>query len=418
MTRVADHGLAAETADQITVELDPITPGTFAPRGCPICRSSRSQVLFEQRFEQLSGAFLLNGYDVAVCLECGAGYADNIPPQSAFDFYYRELSKYDYGDRKGAEPPAAEARFAGIANVLESFILNSQSRILEIGCASGQLLAVLRERGFCNLLGCDPSPGCVKAAGEMFGIPAVIGTVSTVPQPAASYDFLILVGVLEHIRDLDVAVESFHRLLRRGGRIYLEVPDASRYAARLDAPFQEFSVEHINFFSARSLTNLMQARGFRALETGHAMRPQNEVSCPACYGVYERSAGQTASGRDNETEPGLRKYIEDCHAEDARIRKAIDAGIPPGNRMIVWGVGAHTLRLLANGGLDPAKIAVFVDSSPKYQNQELCGIPVISPDQLKNRREPILISSRGFQNEIQHQIRHSLGLTNPLIALY
>ena len=86
--------------------------------------------------------------------------------------------------------------------------------------------------------------------------------------------------------------------------------------------------------------------------------------------------------------------------------------------MIVWGVGTHTLRLLANGGLDPSKIAVFVDSSPKYQNQELRGIPVVSPEQLTNRREPVLISSRGFQNEIQHQIQSGLGLTNPLILLY
>ena len=86
--------------------------------------------------------------------------------------------------------------------------------------------------------------------------------------------------------------------------------------------------------------------------------------------------------------------------------------------MIVWGVGTHTLRLLATRGLDPSKVALFVDSSAKYQGQELRGVPVVSPDVLTQRQEPILISSRGFQSEIHHQIRHTLQLPNPIILLY
>ena len=86
--------------------------------------------------------------------------------------------------------------------------------------------------------------------------------------------------------------------------------------------------------------------------------------------------------------------------------------------MIVWGVGAHTLRLLATGGLDPVKIALFADSNPKYQQRKLSGIPVVSPEELRNHPEPILVSSRSFQGEIQNQIRHSLGLPNPVILLY
>ena len=86
--------------------------------------------------------------------------------------------------------------------------------------------------------------------------------------------------------------------------------------------------------------------------------------------------------------------------------------------MIVWGVGAHTLRLLATGGLDPEKIALFTDSNPKYQQRKLSGIPVVSLEELRNRPEPILISTRSFQWEIQNQIRHGLGLSNPVILLY
>ena len=243
------------------------------------------------------------------------------------------------------------------------------------------------------------------------------GTVFTT-LPEESYDFLILVGVMEHIRDLDRAVGQFHKILKEGGRVYLEVPDASRLEPSLDAPFQELSVEHINFLSPQSLSNLMQARGFRTLATGRERRAQNETICLSAYGVFEKSATTVTQEKDTETEIGLRAYILGCQAEDARIRSEISKALPPGERMIVWGVGTHTLRLLATGGLDPNKISLFVDSNSKYQQQELRGIPVVSPSQLRSNTEPILISSRGFQREILHQIRHSMALTNPVILLY
>ena len=61
---------------------------------------------------------------------------------------------------------------------------------------------------------------------------------------------------MEHIRDLERTVARFHDLLADRGRVYLEVPDASRYDWRLDGPFQEFSLEHINYFSRTSLAKI------------------------------------------------------------------------------------------------------------------------------------------------------------------
>jgi SAM-dependent methyltransferase len=378
----------------------------------------QSRILYHQSFEQLSGARLLAGYKVAICVRCGAGFAADIPEQQTFDEYYRDLSKYDYADQWNAAPPDAERRFQEAAKVIQNYIPSADSRVLEIGSASGQLLRVLRDLGYRNLLGADPSPGCVRAAKAFYGIPGVVGTVFDLPQPETPYDFLILIGVMEHIRDLDRAVAGLRSLLADGGRIYLEVPDASRYHPQMDAPFQEFSVEHINFFSRDSLTNLMQMRGFRAVAWGHATRPQHEAMCPAVWAVFEKALKPGLMAPDTDTETGLRAYIEGCKREDARIRAAIEGALEPGQQMIVWGVGAHTLRLLAAGGLDASRVVRFVDSNPKYQRQDLCGVPVVGPEEIRDRPEPILISSRGFQNEIQRQIQEDLRLGNPLLLLY
>jgi SAM-dependent methyltransferase len=389
----------------------------FPKRPCPVCRSERSKQLFRQSFAHLSGATLLEGYRVVICEDCGAGFADDIPPQSLFDQYYRDLSKYETtGSPETA--PVVDQRFRDIASLIAPFIPSGDSRILEIGSAAGGLLRALMDLGFCNVTGADPSPECVRVAHEAFGVPGVVATILRMPAADEPYDTLITTGVFEHIRDLEGAVSEVRRLIRPGGRVYLEVPDASRYQPQQDAPYQEFSVEHVNYFSLTSLRNLMQQRGFTAIAGGHVVRPQHEITCPCVYGVFELSDRKLPLERDTETEAGLTAYIAGCAAEDSRIRAAIGQALRPGERMIVWGTGAHTLRLLATGGLDPATISVFVDSNPKYQQRTLNGIPVVGPADLKARTEPILISSCGFQNEIREQVQQGLGLTNPLILLY
>jgi len=387
-------------------------------RACPVCGGSQAKPLFEQRFDQLSGASLLNGYTIVLCCDCGAAFANDVPQQAAFDEYYREFSKYEGGQPTAAGAPATESRFEDAATLVAEFIPSRDARIVEIGCGFGQFLHVLRERGFPNVLGADPSAGCALAARRFYDVPVIDRTVFTIEPPETPYDFLILIGVMEHIRDLDRTIDRFHELLSPAGRVYLEVPDASRLEPAMDAPFQEFSVEHINYFSPISLNNLMTRRGFRVVASGRALRTFHEVAIRTAYGIYERSPEPSAWTRDTETEPGLTAYIEGCRSQDADLREKIRGKIPQGGRILVWGVGAHTLRLLATGGLEIEWVEAFVDSNRKYQQRDLRGAPVISPDELRSRTEPILISSRGFQTEIHHQIRDHLGLSNPVILLY
>ena len=65
------------------------------------------------------------------------------------------------------------------------------------------------------------------------------------------------------VLDLDRAIAKIRMLIAPRARVYVAVPDVTRFVTVRDAPFQEFSVEHVNFFSPTSLTNLMGRRGFR-----------------------------------------------------------------------------------------------------------------------------------------------------------
>jgi len=387
------------------------------PRNCAVCGSSAKRPLFEQTFATVG---LLEGYTVVVCQDCGFAFADNLPEQEAFDAYYRDLSKYEYQHRGGRESPNDEARLREIAATLCRLIPHRKARVLEIGSSTGRLLALLQENGYPNVCGLDPSPGCAAAARQLYNVPVLTRSVADLALAEERFDFLILVGVIEHIRDLDGALLTMRRILSPGARVYLDVPDATQFADHPDAPFQQFSMEHINFFSGISLANLMLARGFEPVFSEKVLRQYTDVTIMPCvHAAFDnRGAVPVAFNRDGETEPRLREYIEQSRAVDRRVRHLIGRTVANREPIIVWGVGTHTQRLLATGGLDGANIALFVDSNPKYHGQRLNGIPIVSPESLDGRSEPILVSSRVFLREIEHQIHHQLRLPNEVLSLY
>jgi len=398
----------------------PDKPPRFAARTCPVCGGLKSRLLHTQTFEQLSGVQLLDGYDLVVCQDCGTGFADHIPPQATFDAYYRDLSKYEYEYRGGQGTQYEDTRFREAARTIIPHIPKATSPILEVGCATGHLLSVLKEQGYENVQGVDPSPGCARAARDLYGVPVQACTIFNIPRQREPFDVVLLLGVMEHICDLDPAIEAIRALLAPAGRVYLAVPDAAHFDRNQDAPFQEFSLEHLNFFSVVSLTNLMQTRGLKFLSAGSLLLEHSPGTwCASIYCVFENTDKHTGPWvRDDGTEKGLAAYIRKSQQAENRVRQTIEELATTGQPILVWGTGAHTQRLLAMSALAKVNIAAFVDSNPKYQGRQLHGRPVLSPEDLVSRNEPILISSYAAQKEIASQIRETLRLGNELITLY
>jgi SAM-dependent methyltransferase len=185
---------------------------TRTPRECAVCGGKEKRRLFEQTF---STVCLLEGYTVVVCEHCGFAFADDIPAQEAFDAYYRDLSKYEYQHRGGRESTNDETRQRDVAATLAGLIPHKQTRILEIGCSTGRLLALLKENGYQNVWGLDPSPVCAASARDLYGVTVFTQSVSDLAKSQEKFDFLILVGVLEHIRDLEALCAPCTGYLRR-----------------------------------------------------------------------------------------------------------------------------------------------------------------------------------------------------------
>src|SRR2546422_2985867 len=180
---------------------------TNASRTCPVCGSSEKDFVFRQEFGILSEGSLLTGYNLVVCDGCGAGYADDIPAQDTFDRYYTEMSKYESEDRATIESEIYLQAFREVADLVASH-LQPCHRLLDIGCATGGLLAEFKRRGFPNLLGVDPSAACARITEQLYGIASRSLSISALDQLGEQFDTIFLTGVLEHLRDVDSSLNK------------------------------------------------------------------------------------------------------------------------------------------------------------------------------------------------------------------
>jgi SAM-dependent methyltransferase len=332
------------------------------------------------------------------------------------------MSKYEINEQKIQENKYEFEKFNQMVSYITPFLENYQTRILEIGCATGLLLSLIKRKGYENLLGVDPSPSCSETVKKLYGIRVLTNTLSKLSIKKQSADFLILAGVLEHVRELDISLKHLWNVLSLNGKIYVSVPDASQYLNGEDAPFQEFSIEHINFFGPTSLTNLMSKNGFTLVDyKQNNFEVSNNTLTPVIQTIYKKSHNFSISNffiTDKETKQNLESYVNLCNQKEKKIYKIINKIILSNEPIIIWSTGTQTLRLLASSRLKEAKIIAFVDSNPKFHGKTLNGITIVSPESLKNMTESILISSRIYQNDIEHQIRNVLQLRNEIIKLY
>lgn len=363
----------------------------------------------------------MNGYEVVVCENCGAGYADNIPGQSVFDEYYSAMSKYEHDDRKGAVSQMDVEIYRTAADLVVPHLRTSES-IADIGCATGALLAEFKRQGFNNVIGFDPSPSCGATAHRLYNIEVKPATISHLRDFTEKFDVVLMTGVLEHLCDVESSMAAVINMLQPNGRLFIGVPDASHYHRWFSAPYQYFSMEHVNFFAPISLSNLMARHGLSTIFVERVPRYLGpEAVEPVILGLFERNPDLTASAPhpfDTETDAGLRAYIEASHKDDERINSILAGITESQDPLLVWGAGTHTLRLLENSPLAKTNILAIIDSNKNYHGKRLKGIPIIAPPEQVDPSATVLISSHVSEQEIKKHILNNLKWTNPLVCLY
>ena len=389
-------------------------------RPCPVCDGERGDVLHHQRFAVSDDYPLPDEYDVVICASCGMVYADTPATQADYDRFYATCSIYEQpaGAQTGTTPLEDIARLEQTGALFASHIPSKEARILDVGCANGGLLQVLGRLGFHNLVGVDPSPACVKNT-RNGGCESYQGDLAHLPAGIGCFDAVILTSVLEHVLDVKRAISALVSVCTANGRIFLEVPDAAGYADYLHAPFQDINTEHINHFSIAALRNLMTQFGFApVLEKRVLVTGPSGLVFPGLEVGYERRSGHVRQPCviDSSFRGQMERYINESGVMMQNIDRQLRSVLETSTEVIVWGTGQLTMKLLCDTALKDAKVVAFVDGNPVNVGKTLRGVPIIRPDQLENRRAPIILATLLHTQTIRNRIT-SLGLTNPVVTL-
>jgi SAM-dependent methyltransferase len=163
-------------------------------------------------------------------------------------------------------------------------------RLLEIGCGSGQMLAVVRELGW-SVQGVDFDAAAAEHARRK-GLTVDVGSVEEQRYPAAHFDAVAMNHVIEHVYDPGRAIAECYRILKPGGILVLVTPNAESWLHRtfqadwraLDPP------RHLRIFTRRALEALTSSVGFRTRELSTDSRETNGVFLDS-YAVRHAAEG-------------------------------------------------------------------------------------------------------------------------------
>jgi SAM-dependent methyltransferase len=102
--------------------------------------------------------------------------------------------------------------------------LAGAARVLDLGCGAGQIARLAASGGARRVVGIDASAAQIGEAHRRGGGPGYARAVATrLPLASASFDAAVSCLVLEHVDDLDGALDEVSRVLRPGGRFVLMI---------------------------------------------------------------------------------------------------------------------------------------------------------------------------------------------------
>jgi SAM-dependent methyltransferase len=220
---------------------------------CPVC-SYDTPVKFRR----------VDGFDIYKCGRCRLLWVPNVNEEKMRGLYGAEyfMSRHKdigYCNYLGDE----EILRLNARHILASLPKSKEShpKILDIGCAYGFLLDEAKKLGW-EPEGVELSEEAARYALNRLRLKVSGGSIFQKKFPDNSFDYITMVGVIEHLHDPIAAIRQAQRILKPSGYLVITTIDTNGLV-RL---FKLKPPEHLYYFSAQNLSILLHSCGFDVIK--------------------------------------------------------------------------------------------------------------------------------------------------------
>lgn len=260
----------------------------FCP-ACPLCGSPHRRWRTKQ-----AGA---DAWPIDQCTGCGFAFANPRPTLAYLMDFYRDSGHESHVGaatvkletleavlkREQLEPNSsldAKRIFDTLAlpgNAAGTYSVSDH--FLDIGCGYGFFSAEAQRRGL-QVTAIELARTERSIATQMLGLEPIASSFEAFEVEAEKFSVVLMSQILEHALDCDEWVSKASRLLVPKGYLVIALPNFSsifRYLMQEREPYI-CPPAHINFFSVRSLSRLLEKHGFRVVDRQWVTRiPQSAL---------------------------------------------------------------------------------------------------------------------------------------------
>lgn len=245
-------------------------------------------------------------------------------------------------------------------------------KVLDIGTGKGEMIEVLSEAGMIGT-GLEASPLSVEI-GSVAGRKMVLGYIGDDKViEGGPFDAFISLNYLEHLPNPGQVIQNIYKNTTDDAVGFITVPNLE-YLLKTKSLY-EFVVDHISYFTEKTLTHAFHANGFEVLDC-LAINEDNDI---AAIVKKRKPLNLSTDYQCVETLiKNFRDIVADCKSKNKKVA--------------TWGAGHRTLALLA---LSKVKDIEYVIDSAKFKQGRFTPVshfPIVAPEHLKENKVDLVIA--------------------------
>ena len=218
---------------------------------CPWCESLRTDFFVAK-----------NNCDVYRCKNCRLLFVFPIPTNVSVydkDYFAGAEDGFGYVDYDSDKEPMVPTFVRYLKEIKKLGVTGG--KLLDVGAATGFFMHIAEKEGF-DTTGVELSD-FAAGEGRKKGLNILTSTLENAQFPAESFEVVTMCDVLEHVTDPKGFLLEAVRVLKRGGLMVINTPNAESLVAGVLGPRWHLIVppEHLHYFSPRNLGNYLEKEG-------------------------------------------------------------------------------------------------------------------------------------------------------------